>query len=331
MVLSHFHCDHINGIKLLKGNKVKVRQIIIPKLELEDKVLYLGYFENLKEKTKNSKAFGLSLDEYISIIDNVGFYYGNDTTVVQVSRDPLEEGVEGNSVDLGSSFSGSISHDTEFCLKKDEYLWIFKFYVDKKCYDGLGERERAQLDKLSEEMKTNGLSAFSKENKDEALKLYKEISKRGSINPTSLSMYSGPIANFYSYYFSSYHERYGACLLNGDANLKDMTNLKNYTEHFSAYSDQIWYFGIPHHGSHHNMSRAVLEFAIRLAIIQSGENNKYGHPSFPIIRLHLDNDIPVKVITEASNGFCFSNPLSASDIFSIFKKQMMLYKSISDL
>jgi len=195
--------------------------------------------------------------------------------------------------ELVEDISGNIFTNRSYKAYASNSRWILKFYVDKTVFS-----KKLSSDEESFIRDFDVKQLGSKEYHKQARSIYSKLSR--DINVTSISVYSGPSAAH-----EAYPKRRCGILLNGDAMLKKENQIQSITRHFKAYSMHIGFFGIPHHGSHNNMSRVLGEFPLHTAFVQSGKYSKHGHPSFPIIQMHLDDRIDVFVITEKSDSCVF--------------------------
>jgi hypothetical protein len=266
LIVSHFHEDHTNGIQKLIETGVSIGTLVVPKLSSVEKLIYIC------EKVDPEMIF------------SPGNYFSAER-VVEVAED-------GESSDEGIMLNSGISKLNHKCRAfiRDKTNWILKFYIDRTMFDKMSDLDQKLVDSITID------SIKDKEYISGMKGIYKKIGK--SINMTSMSMYSGVYIKNIDYNRYHYHWQNSAILLNGDADLSNNTKIDKYIEHFKDERNLIANFGIPHHGSYHNMQRALTEFPIKHAYIQSGFINPFGHPAQTIINMHIAEKINVHIINE---------------------------------
>jgi len=267
LVLSHFHDDHINGLKYLSRKGIAVKTIVMPQLENAEIILYFFDSTNLE------------------IYQNPAVLFPGCRVVRVRSED------DSNKNELSAeSLPNSISHNIKVRPRTGGLQWTFKFYVDKSTYGNkFSSDDREYLSNLN----INSINDDS--HKKRIKKIHEKISP--NLNLTSMCMYSGPNDYYWSKVSSWGAGLYGT-ILTGDILLKNEKTISNFISHYYDFLDCIGYFQIPHHGSRHNMTRTISEFKLKRAFIQAGIMNAYGHPSNEIVKMHIDSDIEIQVITE---------------------------------
>ena len=263
LIISHFHKDHINGIEKLK-RKYKIHNVIIPKIEMYEKVISVLHIKEGKKALTQ-------------LIMNPKDFFGGEVEIIEISTNESDN--TQNPINI------------EFNLNnKSKTVWCLKFFLDKVKFEKLNDDEKSKLNSLDPEQVEKKLEEYRN--------IYSKIST--DINLTSLSMASYLNRSIEYYPFEKVPT---AAIFNGDIRLIQNNFIDKYFKHFhEIISDKI-IFHIPHHGSHHNMSRPISEFKIKTALISSGYNNKHGHPSGIILRIHKDKQIVVYAMTEFDMEF----------------------------
>lgn len=279
LVISHFHVDHINGIQRLKDRGIKIANVIIPQLDNDEKIIC--HLDNLNN---DANPDDIAIARQI-IFDPEGYF--DDAQIIRISR---EGGEEQRSLPIEETRTGSYGHNTNFGIptNRGEVDWILRFYVDSGVFSGLTAQQRTVLQDFE-------ASDLDDPTRIEEVKLiYRSL--KGNFNLTSMSYYSGPSSKPF---WGRPNVEVGI-LLNGDADLKSKAAIWNIVDHYKDQKEFIGYFGIPHHGSHHNTSDTIDDFPILCAYIQAGFSNRYGHPAGTTLNAYKNKGIQVEQITERS-------------------------------
>lgn len=269
LVVSHFHRDHINGIPNLLKKGVRIKTVVIPKLTNAEKALY--FIESPK----------------LNAVYNPAVFFGTDRIIEVESTDGSQE-----ALDAGERLPSPLSHATPLVINK-KTDWILKFYVDKAVFSALSAKEQATLDAFDKN------SIGDRKKVAEIKKIYAKLP--GNFNNTSMSMYSGPAKCPSRLPLPAF--RQDGILLNGDANFSAPDKIDALIQHYNDQKNLVSVFGIPHHGSQHNMSQPLTDFSYARAVIQSGHLSKHGHPARSIINMHESAGISVQIITEKSDAW----------------------------
>lgn len=266
LVISHFHRDHINGITELLDSGVTVNTLFIPKLTNAEKVIF--YIECGIESAIYDPA-----------------QYFRASRVIEVS----DEFQDADEIDLNAQQIPSVvSHKSNFVLVKTRE-WILRFYVDRSTFEKMSKVDKDYLDAIVQ------VDLKNKTKMKKAKTIYAKLP--GDFNSTSMSMYSGQKC-----IKANDPKVIEGVLLNGDADLSGLTKISIMVDHYKQQKNLISIFGIPHHGSHHNMTHPILDFSYSTAYIQCGFISKHGHPSGSVINFHESVGITVNVITEKSSA-----------------------------
>lgn len=300
LFISHFHQDHVNGIKEL-DDKCHIKKIIIPNLN-GNKWFYL--VQSIVTKSlEETKAFFNFLDD-------------NKKRVISV--DPVDERLADedtsplNMEDLNSSESVRSGSKLFFFSKKFS-PWFFipiNFSYEQQNIEEL----KCELMKVGITLqKLETVSNLNKEECDKVKKIYKKVFK--NVNEASMLLYSGsntdttekldPFWCHFPWYYFPFRECpiHEACLYTGDAilNFSRGTQIKKI---LSSLVQHIGTLQIPHHGAQRNLeiedfSRgADFDFMNKICFASFGELNQYGHPSIGLIEQVLSNGGLFRGITE---------------------------------
>ena len=288
LFISHFHADHINGIKALKEH-CKIKKVVIPLIDDEEKTI-LKVSNYIEAK-----------DSFEEIIETPEQYFEGSIIIkikpVDMDSTPKDEDpIEISNIENHTTLSsGKVLKNEEFGYP----IWGFIPYNYKQ-----NERKNQFIKKINFPLKITIDNI--EEYKDELTKAYKAI--KGDLNGNSMALYSGPLNNysflyyhyrpFFPYYLDSYRLQSG-CLYTGDINLKNRGLIKDIKKRLDRFSEFIGTLQVPHHGSEHNFKKTILEIKnIYCAIFSFGVRNSYGHPSCTVIKEVLDKDIIPCLVTE---------------------------------
>lgn len=315
LFISHFHVDHINGIKELK-ERCKIKRVILPLLD--DKTKYILKINNYL--AKNYKE--------TTLIDNPKRFFDEETSIIQIEEggyqdrpvnpDEIEDINRLNNIDKkksGTVFScdKSLSYNNQwlfipFNYKQEDRFNLFnKLLKEEYPYIPLNKLDDI---KIIEKYETELKKIYKKINGD--LNVTSMILFSGSIKPTPIRCWNIPIkphpSQYYEYYSCPHNFKYlnyeyripSGCLYTGDINLKKDENIvKEIKSRLCLQWKSIGTIQIPHHGSIHNFSEEIISKVIKCAIISFGTTNTFGHPSDKIMGDILSKNIALYLVTES--------------------------------
>ena len=332
LFISHFHADHINGIKHLTG-RCDVKHIIVP--QRTPNIVIEAYVFNYLQSSigQGDNAANSSVNLWIRELYN---HRGNDNTegfprVIEVmpateiqEEQEIREGQEGRNEqptpysDLDSK-GGILSPRAAIGYysseKPDRPLWRY-IPFNPPC------RNTEQLHNLPpfDKAVVNGKIDFEELNiilhNTDIKKLKEAYTKafHGNHNSYSMVVFSGIgapewwdihdcclLCSRLRYHRSPCFCMYN-CLYCGDfeanANYpKANNNCDQLRRFFRKYWRGIGLLQVPHHGSEHNMNIFLYE-PEKVCIISAGETDKYGHPDEPVLEaIRQMNSIPI-IVTE---------------------------------
>jgi len=280
LFISHFHEDHINGIKFL-AKHCNIEQVVMP---LMDKTaITLSKIRNYLN--------GGTFDE--ELIDDTEKFFGANTSIIKIK--PADIGQEARAINPESDREverRSIQNSgTIFSISNENapHDWCFIPFNYKQI-----ERQE-QFQKALEESGINLDNIKDvkqiEEHKKEIKKAYEKVSRDLNIN--SMILFSGRIGgvdDFVECYGSRCHSYYhyrhcfaSGCLYTGDVDLNQKMIVENIKQSLDNFSHSIGTVQIPHHGSMHNFDKSILFPNIRCTVFSYGTVNQYGHPSVRVL------------------------------------------------
>ena len=268
LFISHFHNDHINGLKFLLSY-CNVQTVYLPLLHEKSEIQFL--IENI--------AFGEN-DPFISDLitnpDNAIHELSRETRVVHIKpRDSDPKGEEDSDSLISSGTEISLNNSSDNCT------WVFVPYNFQ--YDALNIQ-------LCNRLEDNGIDISNiadelKIKQDEIIEVYKTVlGGTKNFNVNSLVLYSGPkednecdmyIENLYDPWI---HHGFFAlgCLYLGDYNVFRQTTMDDLKSVYSNYWNLLGTVQIPHHGSKYNFNYDLVEKNI-FAIMSAGKRRRHPH------------------------------------------------------
>lgn len=314
LFISHFDFDHVSKIITLKSSVKKIKKVVLPLLQDEEKVFLINFYQTLEDGS-----------DVVRLVSNAQDFFGNETTIIRVELSENSESLISN--DLQSlnyiddlEINQKIKSGKGIKKKFTNYEWIYIPYN----YD-----YKIRNSDLETELKKAGFDVYKMKN-DETYILNISIGKRkelrtiydkltGKINENSMIVYSGTInstnENFRLYslihnlccmddYFHHrfwsdhiYEKNRVSCIYTGDTNL----NIVKIKSIFSQYWSSVGLIQVPHHGDIKSFNTDVLDTP-KLCPISVGKNNSYGHPSDKVIIDILSHDSCPIFVTEDKNS-----------------------------
>ena len=308
LFISHFDYDHISLIEDLKTTVKEIRNVVIPLLHRNEKILLSNIFKALGE---NNLA---------TLVKKPEKFFGAETRIISVQvykkkrkRNPEKEKVTNiNAINL-TSIEEKIQSGTPITID-DDSDWVFiPFNYKHK------DRNKEFLDNLKDdeiEKLKSSEHIFDSEFRNKIKMVYKKIN--GNINENSMFLYSGPTENnltFQDLYWENhifnnfpcylFSHSFGiskkvGCLYTGDGKL----NFVDEEEIYKKYWNLIGTIQIPHHGSLTSFDNKILKDNKFICPISVGKDNPYGHPSIKVISEILSHkSYPIYVTEDVDSIF----------------------------
>ncbi len=280
LFISHFHKDHINGIKFLSAF-FKIKKVVMPYLDDDEKLIFkiLNNFEN------------------VELIDSPQNFFG-DTELIFINSTNVDTI---NNPNISILKNGSIFYFNHWIFRPFNFKYTDRKveFINNLALEGL---ELTDIDTISKAIL----------NEKKIKRAYEKIPN--GLNVNSMALYSGPKKDYPHKYWLvdsiNKTEYRSGCIYFGDIDLKHLNTLKELTENIKDYLEFIGTIQVPHHGSKYNFNDEIFKCieSIKCAIFSYGTTNTYGHPSQIVISDLFKNNIePVHVTEFAHSGlfqFC---------------------------
>lgn len=321
LFISHFDFDHVSKIPTLTKHVKRIRNVVMPLLHNNEKILLSNFYRGL----------GLNI---LNLINNPQQFFGEKTKIIYVrSSDnneiPINDNVEPTNIDEIIKTKDAENLEVESGVQitlKGLLNWVFipfNYKYNQNHNDLIKEltKEGFNTTKLTTDPKYT-LDKIVKDlsiSKAKGGKIFKDIYDRidGKINQNSMFLYSGPVQsnkyhkNFFSgnmhryfhyrlYFHCNRHSDKVGCIYTGDGNLNDV-DIKSI---FNYYWENVGTIQIPHHGDLKSFNQKVLEDEHYCCPISVGKNKPYGHPSDKVIADILSSrSCPIKVTEELNSEY----------------------------
>lgn len=300
LFISHFDADHVNKIIVLKNHCTAIRNVVLPLLHEQQKLLLVTFLRTL------------DYQDAADLIDNPNNYFGNETNVIFVEPTDSPEENQPNEINLenlSKSFDSTkirIKSNTQIFSNVSNWFFVpFNYNYTSRNTELLNLFIKYGLDIT---LFKNDLN-YAIRNRTKVKEIYNDVT--GQINQNSMMVYSGPVGNHYTT-IRSYHYKYNCspffcfnnesnragCIYTGDSDL----NIVDIQAVFRRYWDKVGTIQIPHHGDIKCFNTTFFDSKFYICPISVGTKNTYGHPSPIVISSILSNNsIPVEV-TEQLNS-----------------------------
>ena len=326
LFISHFHQDHINGIKHLK-DKCNIERIIVPQLtpEIVIEAYVFNYIQTKAEQEGTVATSGDFANQWIKELYRLKENPSKKSqpTIIEVAPagENLKEEQTWNKIshtDLDSLKEGRIGQNTAIeCTIVGVPLWLYiPFNLPNK---GTGQLCNLPLFQSAVNGGKVDFEQLDEILKDATIKELKEAYESvygKKHNSYSMTVFSGTechrcfkychirLLDFLRTKLCHYIPRYCTlnCLYCGDFEAnptypKKNSNCKELKKFYDKYWDKIGLLQVPHHGSKDNLNTLLYE-PEKICIISAGKTDKYQHPNMPVLQAILEKgSIPI-IVTE---------------------------------
>ena len=293
LFISHFHADHINGLKHIL-NTCTVKYLVLPLLDDEEKIR-IFLFNRINEATIFIQDLCLSPKSTVKKTSEA-------TRVVLVSPEVSDD--EFNINDLPSKISSG--DNLVYSNMHNTLQWNFIPFNFK--YKDRSEKLKEIFSQNKIPLNISSFQKFYKKNKQNQKKVIDAYNKvQDDFNTNSLTLYSGlfSLNNISSGYckrgyspekFHMTHNKSG-CLYLGDYNAKKINTWEALKDAYSSYFQLLSIIQIPHHGSKENYNEALNTYNNLLSVISAPfKNDKHPNPNV-LKKIILNHGIPI-IVTE---------------------------------
>ena len=322
LFISHLDNDHVNGLpELLNGErKLTVGKIYLPYLDDFERIYIFSEYLSTVDSAQGlsalyediivdpANAFSDFNPESVVFID--GTQESLDSMHVEIHEPEVFDRIKIRDASDSSKYESlhpgctAISHaePVEVVSLAGTLVWLLATYYDKRIYgfdifkNRLAEGLGYSLDDLIERIKS---TEFRRElitaEKNKLKSAYTSTPKIGSINSTSLCLFSGH-PGFLPSSSRKYKMKYWNCkkkgtyyyprgrkcgwLGTGDAELQHDLSVAKLLKHYNHLIENIHTLTIPHHGSLSNFNVELLKSIDphSCIITASGKDGKHPHP-----------------------------------------------------
>lgn len=274
LFISHFHCDHINGIKDLIKNKA-VKKVFFP--HISPCRFLVDYMSNIiKDKTGACGGFLLDILPHFSSTmgynrpKNSSFFPGTPEFIPVSDGKKHQEQAEGSFWAYDAIYEEDDSKERKLIKElASDYPLIAECANDYK--DSSKYEDIASLIHSSEDFLEKVKKAYS-------------LAFPGGHNSYSMLVLSHQIG------FDKIERMDMDCLYTGDTNVDN--NVLNVVSTCGPR-----YIQVPHHGSNHNHEPKLYN-GKPIAFISVGETNRYRHPGLTTLLDLYDRCMEVHIVTE---------------------------------
>ena len=276
LFISHFDYDHVSKISTLKKHVKKIKNVVLPLLHDNERILLSNYY----------RILGLNI---LTLINNPERYFGEETKIIYVkpsdnNESPINDNIEPQNLDTidKSKDNGKFEIDSGFKItiaRLNNWTFIpYNHNYTNNYNDLITHLEKAKFDisklisdsnyTLDEIIKDISVS------KAKGGKIFKDIYDRlnGKINQNSMFLYSGPIKknkyhkdcflgnmhrcfHHHLYHHCNHHFDKVGCIYTGDGDL----NIVDIKSIFKHYWENVGTIQIPHHGDIKSFNRKIFD------------------------------------------------------------------------
>lgn len=317
LFISHFDKDHISSIPDLKKSASKIKVVVLPLLNNQQRNLLLNFYSKFSVDLKN-------------IINDPESYFDSDTTIVRIQPttntfnferqlDPrdLRELINNNSNESIEIESGTpLTITSTAGMETIRWCFIPYNYEDKVRRIEVDRELNKACISTSTLMNDPNYTLSNLENttlKNKMKTIYNKL--QGKINENSMLLYSGPdLSNDLRkcHCFHSSHHKIltinskfcytclcmSGCIYTGDSDFKCF-KLKDI---YAGYVDHVDVIQIPHHGSKYDFDLQALEGFSGTIMPVSHKTTSSKHPDAEVVKELTIKGFHVISINENKNS-----------------------------
>jgi hypothetical protein len=290
LFISHFHDDHVNGIKFLKEH-CNIERVVMPLVDDKAKVLL------------TVSALMTGNVSILPLIDDPQKFFGSIPIVTIENFLPEEQ--ENNAMNRQLE---SLS-DKESCKRTSGTRFILDPKIDDWYYIPYNIHDETNAKRFFEALRMSYTDIDTvekiKKHWDKIDTAYRTIFKNSKeLNANSMVLFSGKNTEdtiTCSGHCPSKGIKNSGCLYTGDVDLKIPGLVDALKDKLGTLYSHIGTLQVPHHGSKNNYDGSILkDSGIECAVASYGINNSYGHPSEEVINEIISSGVDVHRITECS-------------------------------
>lgn len=309
LFISHFHTDHINGIKHLM-ERCQVNRVFIPKLSCS--IIFDALFNGLESDASSLWI----LDE---ILADKGMTI-NGTEVIQV------ETSEGMLKNLEESLLGINNFGFNGSTSVSKFKWQYiPYYVasdnDAKFISELNKRLSTQLTGDIYEDSITIRNYVFRIGITKCKEIYEHVygNKHNCYSMALLStplLCQGQCSKNCLKIGKNHMMCYSSCLYMGDFEAKEQKKMEALRSYYKQYIDcrHLGIIQVPHHGSESNLNQALYNNP-KFCVISAGETDKYNHPDIQVLETIKNNHcVPLLVTEDEKTSQTFKIELSSKTI-----------------
>ena len=315
LFISHFHADHINGIKYLL-EYCHVENIFFPLITDEHKSLLkikllieknsneflFNFIDNPKETVRKLLASKKNKqDPPILIAVKWDEKNKNDDNRIGNNREFYDEIIPSGS-DVRSRISTKLYELWEYVPYNFERVNRLKELKKEDPFKSTSFEDLCSLLQATDKNKRKAKIL-------EIKAAFEKVS--GDLNSNSMTLYSGMYnkgiisvsqgVNKKNYCLPCCRMDNVGCLYTGDYDASKVDTFKDLKEKYKYYWYSIKFIQVPHHGSEKNFNSGFLEFD-KYFVISVGLKSRYKHPSVQVISEILLSGGNLLIVTENSRS-----------------------------
>lgn len=297
LFISHFHSDHISGIKQLTSD-YKVKAIVLPYVSTAFRADV--YIENyIHDKSENKEVLSY-LEQLLSSDSKIDIHRVTIQQSNGINESLYKSGANRNTLTMSELLlKREIKEYTTIQIHDWKYI-PFNYRSSKypRIIKAINEQIPGLFDCIKKEDWIGARTILGKYDIDTIESKYESVFGNKH-NEESMTVLSCPIID-YKYEDDSY------CLYTGDSPFSNSRRLKAVLGYYDEEWNKIAVLQSPHHGADSD-NPAVLYDVDRKNVVCFGKHNSYGHPGFNAIKRMASKGKCYKITEEdAPKHFCIT-------------------------